>query len=62
MYSSQTTTTFIMQAFQIKYVSNFIILSLSTHSDRKLIDEYEALSTTFLDVRNWNGYAENLQS
>jgi len=36
VYSSQTITIFIMQAFQIKHILKVIILSLSTHSDGKL--------------------------
>jgi len=48
-----------MCAFQIKNISNFIILRLSTHSDGKLIEGQEALSTALLDFRHGNRYAEN---
>jgi hypothetical protein len=33
----------------------------STHSDGKFIRRKEAFSTTLLERRNVNGYAENLQ-
>jgi hypothetical protein len=41
--------------FQIKYISNFTILIFSTHSDGKLMEGKEALSTALLDERNGNG-------
>ena len=51
-----------MEAFQIKHISNFIILRFLTNSDGKLKKGTEALSTTLLDGKNGNGYAENLQT
>jgi len=51
-----------MEAFQIKNISNFIILRFSKHYDEKLNKGTEALSTTLLDGKNGNGYAENLQT
>jgi len=62
MYSSQTLTISIIQAFQIKYVSNFIVLRLWRDSDGKLIEGQEAWSTVILDERNGSGCAENLQT
>jgi len=51
-----------MEAFQIKHISNFIILRFSTHNDGKFIEGQEPFSTTLLDGRNGNGYAtKNLQ-
>jgi hypothetical protein len=51
-----------MEAFQIKHISNFIILRFLTNSDGKFFKGMEALSTTLLDGRNWNGYVENLKT
>jgi len=52
----------IMKAFQIRHISNFIILRFSKNNYGKLIKGTEVLSTTLLDRRNWNSYAENLQT
>jgi len=51
-----------MEAFQIRHISNFIILRFLTNSNGKFLKGTEALSTTLPDGRNWNGYDENHQT